>query len=284
MAYGIEINLYQGQENSETNQYEWDKLHFDSVRDSDNLTNYKIGIKYFNTETNFSGDEPVDDILHPGFELLECSLTVDDPKRFTTEDGDEIIQAELGSYETEDEAIFGFNEKTKYSYTGVFDQSNISYVPRLSPLSQEPIKRTQIPTEPYFPDNNPPIYPIDMLSTYDPDMRDEVSVTYTLKFKMRPVGRIEVEERTIQIIHKMTQNDPTITDWTVDLNEYMNKSYMKKGLIHTALYPLDYPPIYDEFGRLVGEINEPTRMNQLTRKNYPVDPVTFIPISIEEDR
>lgn len=162
----------------------------------------------------------------------------------------------------------------QYSYCRIFDQSKISWYPRLSSDKQTPLeaKNATIPSEPYFPQNNPPVYPIDAITSFIPDEREIVNVTYKLTTYYTVLG---VEHATSVIItHPISQSEISTSN---KLKGTMEKSYYENGYVHQGLYPPNTEAIYDSEGRLLegAKINEPFNIKQLTRKTYPYDKNTL---------
>ena len=158
----------------------------------------------------------------------------------------------------------------RYSYCRIFDQAQVEYYPRLSPDGQGILnaKFAPLPGEPYLPNNNPPLYPIDAVTSFIPDEREIVNVTYKLTTTYE-VGGLESSESVI-ITHPVSQKEMSISD---KLRGTMEKSYYGNGYIHQGLYPPNTPRVYNDVGRLIDgrSLNEPFDIKQITRKTYPYD-------------
>lgn len=284
---GIEYNLRKGSELA------WNSIHFNNVGDGEKLSGYSVGIRWFVTRTdptdidtfdpNTDVDEPTTRREYPGFVLVSMELTVDDINRFTTKTGDELFDGREKLYGVNEEALSGIIDGTRYSYAGVFDKADIGFYPRLATNDATPVYGKPIPSDPYEPDSNPPKYPIDGLTSFLPDDRSSVTVNYKLEVTIKPVGNNRTITETVNITHEVTQSDPATTDWSDEMKAYQDRSYFGNGLIHSGLYPPNHPKVYNDDGEIVGDINEPTTMEQLTRSSYPVDGETLNPIDIVDD-
>ena len=174
-----------------------------------------------------------------------------------------------------------------YSYCRIFDQADIEWIPRLSAPDQEVLngKRTPIPGEPYDPESNPPVFPFDAITSFVPDPRDSVTLTYDLTTNYTTIHG--TFEETVTINHVVSQSSLDVSE---KLLLFMNKSYYGNNYIHTGLYPPESPNVYNKQGRVLWKedqganqpvrypsggripmINEPTSMIQLTRRTYPYD-------------
>ena len=120
---------------------------------------------------------------YPSFHIVSQVLTctshsVATPGNpFETELGDE--------YTSTSNAIYGVGSTQitngmKYDYAKVFDQSEIAYVAPLAPYNATPTEQKRVPTTPYDPDADPPTYPTNTVTSFAPDPRQSVTVTYSL--------------------------------------------------------------------------------------------------------
>lgn len=80
----------------------------------------------------------------------------------------------------------GIVDNTGYSYPKVFDQSKFFYLPAFSGGTKDTFKgeveaTSGFPSEPYDPDKK--IYPIDTVTKFSPDEREEVTVSYRITTK-----------------------------------------------------------------------------------------------------
>ena len=119
------------------------------------------------------------------------------------------------------EAVSGYN------YVLVFDRSIFEYIERLSGPFAEQINLIEpaltgewFPTEPWEPENDPPIYPIDTIPAFVPDERETIDVEYTLNVSGTVLGN--GASRTIKV--NQTCIAPT-RDWGRMLRALLNRCY-----------------------------------------------------------
>ena len=164
---------------------------------------------------------------YPPFSIVEQTLIVSNPTPplFTTDTGSELFVSSPGT--KTGYATAGITNGTEYSYVKVFDQTDFSYIERnyVPPAAPPPVDDTidgDIPLEPYDPSAG--IYPYSTITSYVPDTRDVVTVTYTLTTKYSIGGGDITDVATI------TQNVlQTINDWTDECRFYLNRgSYINE--------------------------------------------------------
>ena len=115
------------------------------------------------------------------------------------------------------EAVSGYN------YVLVFDQAIFEYIQRLAGPFTEQIRLIEpaitgewFPSEPWDPEANPPIYPIDTIPAFVPDERETVDVSYSLSVTTATgSGSISITQTCIA---------PT-RDWGKMLKALLNRCY-----------------------------------------------------------
>ena len=124
-----------------------------------------------------------------------------------------------------------------YEYYRVFDRADISYVPRASTIKQPVIKQPRtLPTE---EENG---YIMDALTSFLPDPRESVTITYTLTTNYG--GGVDV----FTINHVVLQDISNIAE---KIEGYLSKSYFSDGKYHAQLHELEEENMYDEGGKLI---------------------------------
>ena len=115
------------------------------------------------------------------------------------------------------EAVSGYN------YVLVFDQSIFEYIQRLAGPFAEQVRLVEpvitgewFPSEPWDPENDPPIYPIDTIPAFVPDERETVDVDYSLS--------VATSVGSGSITIKQTCIAPT-RDWAKMLKALLNRCY-----------------------------------------------------------
>ena len=194
------------------------------------LIGFTIGVRPY--------EETLDDPptrTYPEYWIKSQTLTPINPvpPLYTTDLGTEIFTAPVtpenspvtGSYSTA-----GITDGTAYEYVKVFDQTDFkyierNYVPPFNPPIVDPSISGDFPLEPYDPSAG--IYPYSTITTYIPDTRDLVTVTYTLttKYSLSYNGSEITEVATI------TQDVlQTIHDWTDECRFYLQRGSYYNGV------------------------------------------------------
>ncbi len=119
------------------------------------------------------------------------------------------------------ESSSGITDGMKYDYFKVFDQSEFDHIPPLSTYDAPPEENVRIPQIPWAPDADPPLFPIDAVTSFVPDEREQVTVTYSLTTVWS--GGTDV----ITISQVVTQNQK---DWKKILKEVIDRSYYTHNL------------------------------------------------------
>lgn len=156
----------------------------------------------------------------------------------------------------------GITDGTKYSYLKVFDDAELSWLPRCSTIKQKPITKGTMPDGEIQSDLPYPWYPMDTVTSVIPDERESVTITYRITTEYQvanPLTGIIDENAPIQtysfnITQDCTQ-DPEIT--AEDIEAILDKCYFTHGFYHIQLYDVKAPPNYDEYGEPIGEVIEP---------------------------
>ena len=198
------------------------------------LNGFTIGVRPYEETLD---DPPVR--TYPSYWIKSQTLVVTSPTRplFTTDTGTELFTAPVtpeltpvaGTYSTA-----GITDGTSYSYVKVFDQTDfryieIDYVPPSAPPPVDGSVSGNFPVEPYDPSAG--IYPYSTLTTYVPDTRDVVTVTYTLttKYSLSYNGSEITEVATI------TQDVlQTINDWTDECRFYLERGSYYNGVYNES--------------------------------------------------
>ena len=158
-------------------------------------------------------------------------------------------------------------QNTEYEYSRVFDQMVMDYYPRLSVQRQQPVKLVgAIPEDPYFPNANPPQYPMDAIVGLTPDPRPSVTMTYTLTTTYEVDGETYTE--SIDIQQTGTQTPEAFLGQKMEA--MAQKTYRYHGYDHNGLYKYWEEPMYNWRGRLIDgkRLTEPRSVDDLTRDEY----------------
>tara|TARA_Y100000768_G_C23943199_1_gene666212 strand:+ start:363 stop:1025 length:663 start_codon:yes stop_codon:yes gene_type:complete len=182
------------------------------------LNGFTIGMRPYTETLDPTTNLPVR--TYPPFTVSEQTLVVSSPTPplFTTDTGSELFTSTtvVGGY-----ATAGITDGTSYSYVKVFDQTDFKYIEKdyVPPPCPPPVDDSisgDLPLEPYDPSAG--IYPYSTLTTYIPDTRDVVTVTYTLTTKYS-IGAGDLTDVTA-VTQDVTQ---TINDWSDECRYYLKR-------------------------------------------------------------
>ena len=163
----------------------------------------------------------------------------------------------------------GIINETRYGYVEVFNECDISWLPRCSTLLQPPIKQKTMP----LADNNSidlpyPYYNVDTINSVVTDERLYVLIRYrvTTVYKASlipsaspdydPGGSFPMVEYThTQIINQYCIQDPEISEDKMEA--ILNNCYFTQGFYHDQLYDVKARPNYNSDAKPIGPVIEP---------------------------
>jgi len=180
--------------------------------------------------------------VYPEWHLVSQTLTctshaTETPGNpFETNLGNEYLLAPNAVYGplTTAPSSSGITDGKKYDYFKVFDQTQIDHIAALSAYNAPPLDNQKVPTSPYAPSATPPEYPIDTVTSFVPDERESVVVSYSLT----TVWNLNVDSGdanyndadftdTITFTQTVNQN---VGDWKGILKQMINRSYYNHNL------------------------------------------------------
>lgn len=141
----------------------------------------------------------------------------------------------------------GIINGTGYQYLQVFDQSEFTFLEAFSGQTDSDFKGPisisttggNFPMEPYRPDEDPPIYPMDAIVSFAPDERESVTITYTIRTNYTISATLgypgileESGEHIIQIQHIVTQPSFESNHWAKKLREVLNRCFFTHHIYH----------------------------------------------------
>lgn len=174
--------------------------------------------------------EPSYFITYPPFNITSQTLTCvshGDGNPMETNDGNEFFAAAPGTYGI---AVAGITNGKKYDYFKVFDQTIIEYYEREGEYDATVVEG-RVPTTPYDPNSDPVVYPIDAITAFVPDPREQVTVYYSL------TTVYDGGSETVSIQQTCTQD---IDNWTSVIKQMIERSYFTHD-IHAWMEPSDLP-------------------------------------------
>jgi hypothetical protein len=281
----------------------WSSVKLDMGDGRYELNGYRIEVRYYvrvkETTSGPPGSDPTVSykFYYPDFRVTDMTLVKTSPSRevFVNEDGTQLFTAPPGPYSNINPAVAGITDGSEYSYFKVFDEANVSWLPRCGTIDEDYVTDEALPVDPQNEDDRFPKYPMDALSAFMPDMRESVGLTYTITTSFESDGwegdillgipplPPQTGTRSQVVGHTCTQD--TEDNWGAKLKSALNNCYFTNNYYHVSLYENDEPKLYDN-GEAVGDVKEPeydgkTLVN--TVYDYGIRPVNgpFIPI---EDR
>ena len=251
---GFEYNIVPGSI-AESPSGAWSSVEFSNLPDAIVLNGFRVSPRYYVERcvpSSLPGGGPSLDPdgnqiyvctkTYPEWQLISQTLVKSSPSRqvFDTDNGFELFTSTPGTYiGFSDEA--GIIDGTSYVYVRVFDQADISYIPRASTINQPVI------TQPTTMPSGPEKYLIDTVTSFVPDERESVDIAYTLTTTWSNGGSPEATD-VITILHTVTQDTG---DAGSKLKAFLERSYYGDGKYHIQLHNMEEPDLYDSGGELV---------------------------------
>ena len=163
----------------------------------------------------------------------------------------------------------GIVDGTRYGYVEVFNECEISWLPRCSTLLQPPIEQKTIPLANNNSKNLPyPYYNVDTINSVVTDERLYVLIKYrvTTVYKAALIPSVSpdydpgtnfpmVEYTHTQIINQYCIQDPEIDE--DKMNAILNNGYFTHGFYHNQLYDVKARPNYNSNGKAIGPVIQP---------------------------
>ena len=246
----------------------WDSVQLDITGGEPELNGYRYQLQYWETLATpgvdpITGDPTVTySKVYPSWIIASQTITKKSPSRqvFFTDTGDELFPTPAGVV-TSTSAVGGITDGTKYSYLLVFDQAEVEWLPRCSTYKQPFVTKGTPPNTIINPSLPYPKYPMDSLGAFDPDPREEVTITYEVTTLYQLVTNGPVYTFTFTIPQVCTQ-DPFLSG--DKLQQMLDKCYFTHGFYHVQLYDVEAPANYDEYGNKIGEVIEPIYLKNET--------------------
>lgn len=144
----------------------------------------------------------------------------------------------------------GIRDLSTYDYYRVFDEAQVSWLPRASSIEQQYISPKKqglhYPYEPALDENRPrPKYTMDTISSWLPDERELVKVTFGLTTNATSVGYTLSEQ--VAITQTVFQD---MGNMVGKLKKVLNRCYFTHGLYHNGLYFNESSRNYNVQGRV----------------------------------
>jgi hypothetical protein len=288
---GIEYNITPGSgivDSPPDDSGSWASVHFNDLPNSIVLNGFRVGARPFtetcNPQMNIDGT-PVLDLegeqiyvctrSYSSWEILEQTLVKSSPGRqvFSTDTGTELFATEPRIYGAGEYTSAGITDGTEYEYTRVFDQADISYWPRASTINQPIIEN---PTT--MPSGNDQ-YLIDTITSFVPDPRESVTITYVLTTRYKRNINSPESTDTLTITQTVTQNTDDVGE---KIQAYLERSYYSDGKYHIQLHDIDEPDLYDAGGELKSPDRFKVPLYQETHEGYQKLINSVTPITIED--
>lgn len=288
---GIEYNITPGSgivDSPPDDSGSWASVTFNDLPNSIVLNGFRVGARPFtetcNPQMNIDGT-PVLDLegeqiyvctrSYSSWEILEQTLVKTSPSRqvFGSDLGTELFATEPRVYAAGEYTSAGITDGTEYEYTRVFDQADISYWPRASTDNQPIIENpTTLPSG----DDE---YLIDTLTSFVPDPRESVTITYVLTTRYRKNDMSPELTDTLTITQNVLQNIEDVGD---KIQAYLKRSYFTDGKYHMQLHDPEAQDLYDSGGELIRPENFKVPVYQETHEGYQYLVNTVMPVTIED--
>ena len=159
----------------------------------------------------------------------------------STEQRDQIHPAiELYNGDPGTVSVSGIIDETYYVYPVVFQDAQFCYLPRCSSSGKNFTGEHCLggggwfPLEPYDPDCDPPIYPMDSITRFIPSAQTEEDILYNLvwSYYINEEGDDEFQvPKTASLKANMKVYAPS-TDWMALMNSLMKLTYFYNGIYH----------------------------------------------------
>lgn len=196
-----------------------------------------------------AGETPTPTYTWPDWEITSQEITISKPKA-----GPKVYASAPKGYQGgflnapgvySDPA--GIVNGTGYQYLEVFDDSEFSFLEAHSGQTREEFRGGisisttggNFPRTPYNPNANPPVYPMDTVTSFSPDERESVTIRYTIKTKYKtsptlgPQGILgQSGEHIIQINHVVTQPHHNSNFWSEGLKAVLQRCYFTHHIYH----------------------------------------------------
>lgn len=255
----------------------WNRVQCDILDEAAELNGFRYSMRYW---VSFER-EGVTNYTQGQWELVSQTIEAIDPEPplFMTNNGDELFPM-LPGPGTNLNNKGGIKDGTKYDYLSVFDEAELSWLPRASVYHQPFIEQRYLPqvddTDNRLPD---PQFSIDTISAFVPDERLEIIVTYRVKTTFRapqfsvipPIYNendntwgepdLDIDESNwVTRNHTFTIRQvcfQDLSDITDKLEKVLEACYFTNGYNHIQLYEIKAPPNYDEDANVIGTVIQP---------------------------
>ena len=228
-----------------------------NVAETTELNGFSVSARYYVDTEDVDGDNnPTFTRTYPDWNLVSATFTVavagtptDRPIFLTTTNAESLYTPAAGVYGT---ATAGITDGSRYVYTRVFNEAEFDFIPRLSPPTQGNVR----PDNGNFPNaaeiNDPAngIYPVDTITSYAPDPRSTILLTYTYNFVYNLDG---VTDITTGITIEQNVSQP-LGDFGPTLKALLENSYYGHGIYGLDQWPDDEPDLYEADGTAIAPI------------------------------
>ena len=203
----------------------WEDVSIDPDND-DALSGFYITLTGFQAQV---GEDGVRSTTHPITNITELSITC------SNRNDDMFVPPDTNRFftSTSDPIRVGIESSSIYDWGKVFDESKVKYIPGLAISSAfvggadvelGPISGF-LPSEPLDPTADPPVYPMDTLTSFRPDTRTRVVLEFSATVRCKVLGQTVNE--TVTWTQTVSQNP---YDWGSEVSDALNnRSYFANG-------------------------------------------------------
>ena len=226
-----------GGPNQGGNQYEdaWEDFFITPDNDRE-VTGFYVQLTGLHKRNESPGTNPETGEDLPEEEVTSTVALTDVDLTFTcTNRDDDMFTEENRLYKDENGSSIsvGIENNSFYQWDKVFDQSTVKYLPALSASTPfvdgaeaevGPVTGASYPDEPYDDDADPPVYPLDTITSLRPDTRPNVTLVFTASFngKVGPSSYSETVTWT-KVVWQDAYN------WGAVVDDALEKSYFTNG-------------------------------------------------------
>lgn len=185
-------------------------------------------------DPNYDPDWPEQQILERVVPTWTESVVVSTEQRNQIHPAIELYD---GEPENGEQSVAGIIDGTYYIYPVVFPEARFCYLPACSSSLDPPLERCVwdggFPLEPYYPDCDPPIYPMDAITQAQPSPYTSKIITYSATWNYY---RLEEDPDRTNLLSTSINADMIVyapsTDWAAFMLAMMEYTYFYNGIYH----------------------------------------------------
>lgn len=234
----------------------WNSVQISMLGDEGMLSGFGFAMKYWQETSSPSGSPSYS---YPTWTLVSQTITPLSPPTvpfFTTNSGSELFTIPTG--EVVGGSVSGkggITDGTQYDYLRVFDEAELTWLPRLSTAATQMVNQNYVRTIDNIDTSLPsPQLPMDTVSAFVPDERESVTVSYRVDTTYSTLLG-GTQSYSFVITQLCTQD---VSNFKKLLEKVLDNCYFTHGFYHMGLYEVDALPNYDSNANVInGGVIEP---------------------------